>query len=58
VTEERDPRGELAALAPGTYASLLVRDDGVGMTETVKAHLFEPFFTTKARGKGTGSPPR
>ena len=41
-------------LAPGKYATLIVKDDGSGMTEEVKAHLFEPFFTTKPHGKGTG----
>ena len=36
------------------YVALRVEDDGVGMTDDVKAHLFEPFFSTKPRGKGTG----
>jgi len=31
-----------------------IRDNGPGMTETVKSHLFDPFFTTKPVGKGTG----
>lgn len=39
---------------PGSYAVLIIRDTGTGMTEEVKTRLFEPYFTTKDLGKGTG----
>lgn len=31
-----------------------IKDNGVGISESVKQSLFNPFFTTKAVGKGTG----
>jgi len=39
---------------PGLYATIVVRDNGVGMDLETQAHMFEPFFTTKEPGKGTG----
>ncbi len=35
-------------------AEIVVRDNGVGMTEEVQQHLFEPFFTQRPGGQGTG----
>ena len=38
----------------GRFATVSVRDTGIGMDETVRSQMFEPFFTTKPVGEGTG----
>jgi len=38
----------------GSYAHLVIEDNGCGIPNNKLEHLFEPFFTTKEQGKGTG----
>jgi two-component system, cell cycle sensor histidine kinase and response regulator CckA len=45
---------QLAPLMPGKYATLRVRDSGLGMTAETQERVFEPFFTTKSPTLGTG----
>ena len=49
-----DPTAHEFDVLAGQYASLLVSDNGSGMTPDVVAKAFDPFFTTKPIGMGTG----
>jgi Bacteriophytochrome (light-regulated signal transduction histidine kinase) len=42
-------------ICPGEKAvAVRIKDNGCGMTQTVRQKIFEPFFTTKPMGKGAG----
>ncbi len=41
-------------LTAGSYARLIVADDGTGMSEEILRRIFDPFFTTKPKHQGTG----
>lgn len=60
--QQRAKKGE-AGYVPTVWVStaqtgygveIRVRDNGAGMSETVRAKVFQPFFTTKPTGEGTG----
>ncbi len=37
-----------------SHIEISIKDNGTGMTETVREKVFQPFFTTKPTGSGTG----
>jgi len=43
-----------AALTPGSYIVVAVRDNGRGIPTAIRHRVFEPFFTTKEIGRGSG----
>jgi nitrogen-specific signal transduction histidine kinase/CheY-like chemotaxis protein len=43
-----------AALEPGDYVAITIRDEGGGMSKDVMASAFEPYFTTKDSGHMVG----
>lgn len=42
------------SLAPGDYVSVIIADNGKGMSPEVLSKALDPFFTTKGIDKGTG----
>ncbi|HEX3854628.1 MAG TPA: ATP-binding protein, partial [Polyangiaceae bacterium] len=57
AAEAVDPetgRVEVRASEDGGELTLIVADNGKGMSEEVRARIFEPLYTTKLRGTGLG----
>ena len=52
-TDFRPEISLVASMAEGCYV-LKIRDNGIGIEETIIGKVFDPFFTTKTTDEGTG----
>lgn len=52
--KEYNPEISVKISSENNVLSILIRDNGEGMTDEVKQKLYDNFFTTKPIGKGTG----
>ncbi|MVM35896.1 histidine kinase [Spirosoma sp. HMF4905] len=48
------PKVEVRTQRKESGVEIRVKDNGTGISESVKAKIFQPFFTTKPTGEGTG----
>lgn len=48
------PMVEVSTLAKDGFICVKVKDNGMGIPETIKDKIMQPFFTTKPTGEGTG----
>jgi two-component system sensor histidine kinase PilS (NtrC family) len=54
MKDQTEPQLGIAIEQSAQSVVVRIRDNGSGMTETVKNRIFEPFFTTKSKGTGLG----
>ncbi|MBN2415876.1 PAS domain S-box protein [bacterium] len=54
ITINANVSRKVFGLPAGDYVRIVVKDTGIGMSESIKSRMFEPFFTTKTYGEGAG----
>ncbi len=54
MPEEGTPQINVDVISQGEYVSIIVSDNGIGISEVNSSKIFEPKFTTKTSGMGLG----
>jgi PAS domain S-box-containing protein len=54
IDNHRIDRGRAAAVSPGDYILISVRDNGHGIPGEYLSRIFDPYYTTKQTGSGLG----
>lgn len=54
IQNQKDGQIHVSANARNPLINLVIRDNGPGISDTIKEKVFEPFVTTKSAGEGTG----
>jgi signal transduction histidine kinase len=49
-----EPTVTVSTMTEKGKVEIIVRDNGVGISDAIKEKIFQPFFTTKPTGQGTG----
>jgi two-component system, NtrC family, sensor kinase len=49
-----EPTVSISTKRSGESVEIIIRDNGLGISDKVKGKIFQPFFTTKPTGQGTG----
>lgn len=54
IPEDRNGRIEISLSTTDGYATIAIKDNGIGISEEVATKIFKPYFTTKSSGTGLG----
>lgn len=52
--ENYEPTVTIVTKKSNTQIAIIIKDNGIGISQKVRDKIFQPFFTTKPTGQGTG----